>query len=271
MEIFNYKYLVDNVIIKRDVIDYLNGKLLSEEKLKVLEKLKEYNPKILDKIIKSEKVLAIEGNNLYFVEARGKNGYYKLRSIGNTEFTTLEINGIHMHRISDVDPLTDAYRKIRAVRVRGGDRVLDICTGLGYTALASSGRGAKVTSIEFDENVLWIAERNPLSRGLENKNIVIILGDAYEVLDELPINFYDKVIHDPPRFSEGTGLLYSTEFYLKLFKVMKKGSLLYHYTGESGRLRKIHLPGKVASRLKKVGFEIIKYDKLTYGIIARKI
>jgi len=46
--------------------------------------------------------------------------------------------------------------------------------------------------------------------------------------------------------------------------------VLYHYTGASGRLRRINIRGSVASRLKKVGFYIVKFDSVSGGIIAKK-
>jgi predicted methyltransferase len=175
-----------------------------------------------------------------------------------------------MHRVKDVDPLSDASRKVSVVRVGPGHKVLDICTGLGYTAIMSCRRGAFVTTVEADEYVLWIAERNPWSSELTSSRIVIVLGDAFEVVDELPREHYDRIIHDPPRISESSGLLYSLDFYKKLFAVLRRGGILYHYTGESGRLRKVNLPGKVSSRLKRAGFEVLFYDKKSLGIVARK-
>ncbi len=269
VEIFDYKYVPEIVITKNDVEKYFVKAQLEERKAFLIEKIIEKDPSLLKKVINNRGVLAFENNNIYLVEVRSKKGYYKLKAV-EKNVTTIEINGIHMHKVKDLNPLEDAKRKVKMARVKPREKVLDICTGLGYTAIMSMRRGALVTSIEVDENVLWVAERNPWSRELESKNIVIILGDAFEVVDELPSNFYDKIIHDPPRISKSSGILYSQDFYLKLFRLLKSGGVLYHYTGESGRLRRINIQGSVAARLKRVGFYIIKFDNVSGGIIAKK-
>jgi predicted methyltransferase len=63
--------------------------------------------------------------------------FYKL--IPTSTWPTLEISGIHMHRIKKVDPKTDTELKLKALgRIYGV--VLDICTGLGYTAILAARR-----------------------------------------------------------------------------------------------------------------------------------
>ncbi|HIE19298.1 TPA: hypothetical protein EYP75_06190 [Candidatus Bathyarchaeota archaeon] len=64
----------------------------------------------------------------------------------------LEISGIRMHRAEAVDPKTDAVLKIKALGNIYGT-VLDICTGLGYTAIlaARDKRVRRVVTIEKDE------------------------------------------------------------------------------------------------------------------------
>ncbi len=217
------------------------------------------------------RILALEDGELYVVEARTESGYYKLVPVSPGAPPTLEINGIHMHRVKDTDPLRDTLSKVRAARIGRGHRVLDVCTGLGYTAIASARRGASlVHTVEVDEYVLWIAERNPWSRGLGDPRITIILGDAVEVLGELPLEFYDRIIHDPPRLTPSTGDLYSQNFYQLLYKLLKPGGILFHYTGEPGRIRGLNVPGSVASRLRRAGFEVIGYDDRALGVVARK-
>jgi len=194
--------------------------------------------------------------------------FYKLRFLGEAVAPTLEISGIHMHNIVGTNPWRDAERKVRLARVKGGMRVLDICTGLGYTAIHSAKRGALVLSIEKDASVLEIAEYNPWSWPLTSPDITILLGDAVEVLDELPEATFDAVIHDPPRFSLA-GELYSSEFYRKLHRVMKRGATLFHYTGGPGKHRGVSFQAGVVRRLREAGFSIITVIK-DYGVVAAR-
>jgi len=195
--------------------------------------------------------------------------YYKLRYIEWFKAPTLEINGIHMHNIRNTDPWTDSMRKVSIIRPKRREHVLDICTGLGYTAIGSSLKAEKVITVEIDENVLHIAEYNPWSRKLSSEKIDIILGDAFYVIDDFADYGFDKVIHDPPRFALA-GKLYSLEFYKKIYSVLKKGGLLFHYTGAPGKYRGLNIQKGVINRLRLSGFRIIHTYK-DYGVLAKKI
>src|SRR6476469_10054437 len=49
---------------------------------------------------------------------------------------------------------------LNAAGVRGGNRVLDVCTGHGVMAAAAAGRGAAVSGIDIGERVIDAARRN---------------------------------------------------------------------------------------------------------------
>ena len=217
-------------------------------------------------------VLVVEPGGYYY-EAEVRAGrYYKLVPLEGTA-PTLEIDGIHMHRVQGATPLQDAEAKVRAAGVRRGDRVLEVGTGLGYTASYSLRRGASlVVTIEVDENVLWIAERNPWSRDLGSARVAVVLGDATSVIDDVVEAFgpFDRVIHDPPRFTSETGPLYSAAFYEKLYGALRPGGGLFHYTGEPGRARGLNFPSRVRALLKEVGFEDVRYVEGVYGLVARR-
>ncbi len=224
----------------------------------------------LYKISRSRKFYIINGESLRPLEIR-TSSYYKLLPLDSNRYPTLEINGIHMHRILGIDPWTDTLLKVKAARVGRGHRVLDTCTGLGYTAIASIKRGAtEVITIEIDENVLLIASYNPWSSMLENDKIIILHGDATKIIKKLKDNYFDRIIHDPPRFSSKTGDLYGRDFYKELYRVLKPGGLLFHYTGEPGRLRRRSLPERTVSMLEKVGFVWARYIDKAKGVVAVK-
>jgi predicted methyltransferase len=198
-----------------------------------------------------------------------EGAYYKLAPVGGGP-PTLEINRIHMHRIVDGGPWEDAYRKASLV-VRRGYRVLDLCTGLGYTASASLARGARlVYTVELDENVLALASINPWSWRLEDPRVTLIKGDALEAAYSMDDEAFDAAIHDPPRFSEETSHLYSLDLYIELRRVLRRGGLLLHYTGEPGKHRRINLPGRVASLLREAGFQVLGFRESVLGVLARK-
>jgi len=194
--------------------------------------------------------------------------YYKLKAVAPLTAPTLEINGIHMHRVKGITPLEDSLLKVRVVGVKGGFRVLDICTGLGYTAICSLKRGAsEVVSVEKDINVLEIARHNPWSEELSK--VKILLGDATELIKELEGERFDVVILDPPRYSTAPEL-YTSAFYADLFNILRPGGRLFHYTGEPGsRRRGIDLMRSVSKRLRMVGFKVKKLRDLK-GVLAFK-
>jgi hypothetical protein len=196
--------------------------------------------------------------------------FYKL--ISTKTWPTLEISGIHMHRIKEVDPKTDTELKIKSLGKIYG-KILDICTGLGYTAIiaAREKNVEKVVTIEKDENVIKIAKQNEFSRELfENPKIELIIGDAFEVVNNFNNGSFNFIIHDPPRFSLAPEL-YSQDFYNKLFRVLKKGGKMFHYTGEPGKLYGKNFIQGIAKRLLLAGFRKIVKVKEAKGLVAYKI
>ncbi|MCD6457507.1 MAG: methyltransferase [Thermoproteales archaeon] len=209
-------------------------------------------------------------DEIFEISLSTREKYYKLLVVAPDTAPTLEISGIHMHRIKKVTPLQDTIEKVKLARMKKKCDVLDICTGLGYTAIYSVKFGAQhVTTIEKDPNVLKIASYNPWSRELENEKIDIFLADASVFLKELDDKSYDRIIHDPPRFAIA-GELYSLEFYKHLYRVLKPGGVLFHYTGAPGVLKGLKFQAGVASRLRRAGFSQLRILK-DFGIVARKI
>ena len=224
----------------------------------------------LAKRVRVDSVYEVLGNGgLREVSGYGSEGYVKLKVPRPGWPPTIEINGVHMHRIVDMTPLEDANIKVRVARVRRGMVVLDIGTGLGYTATAAARRGARVVTVEASQLVLWAAERNPYSSGLSDQNIVILLGDAVDLVPALKDAVFDRIIHDPPRISLA-GELYSLDFYRELYRVLKPGGLLYHYTGEPGRHSNINVLRGVKDRLSRAGFVAVQYVEEAQGFLARK-
>lgn len=212
-------------------------------------------------------VYVITGDETLKLAKYANRKYYKLKVPKLNAPPTLEISGIHMHRILEVDPWTDSKLKVESARVKPGDKVLDTCTGLGYTASWSLIKGAKkVVTVEVDVTVLEFATYNPWSQFLSSERVSVIVGDVLDVVERFSSGEFNVIIHDPPRISIA-GELYSREFYRKLYRVLREGGVLYHYTGEPLRIRSVNVAGGVIKRLKEAGF---KTRKAYQGVLAFK-
>ncbi|PXF47314.1 hypothetical protein BWQ96_02927 [Gracilariopsis chorda] len=192
-----------------------------------------------------------------------------LLPVGPNVPPTLVLAGFSMHRFKSFDPAADTAEKLAALSPLRG-RVLDICTGLGYTAIAAARSPAvtSLTTIELDPMVISIARRNPWSAELFSlRKIKIVEDDATQALPRLQDKSFDVIIHDPPA-RVLAGDLYSLLFYRQLRRVCASRALLFHYIGdpnsrESGRLYK-----GITDRLLQAGFGRIQLQPRAYGLTA---
>jgi len=213
------------------------------------------------------------GEGLLVAEIRTREGYVRLHSPSRGMPPTLLVNGIVMHRVgSGWDPLRDAAAKVSRLGVRRGHLVLDTCMGLGYTTIHSLRRGARVVTTEISRAVLTLAERNPFSKPLASSDVIILHGNAVDYVAMFESSVFDRVLHDPPRFSVA-GSLYSQEFYNELYRILRPGGMMLHYTGEPQRGRgRGHGPivRGVIERLRAAGFHVKGYDERTLSVLALK-
>jgi predicted methyltransferase len=181
---------------------------------------------------------------------------------------TMLISGIPMHRIKGTDPMADTQTKIRAAAPKG--RVLDTCTGLGYTAILAARRAQEVITIELDPAVIEICRINPWSRELfESPNITQLIGDSFDLITDFESASFDRVIHDPPMFNLA-GQLYSTEFYREIHRVLKRGGRLFHYIGDLRSKSGRNVARSAARRLQDAGFRVVKRRPEAFGLLAFK-
>ncbi|MHA2425872.1 MAG: RsmD family RNA methyltransferase [Candidatus Thorarchaeota archaeon] len=228
--------------------------------------------------IESIRKISIESDSVYFIDngeyyqaAISTNRYYRLFRSMASRIPALMIDGVLMHRVKDVDPGKDARMKANLC-ARKGFKMLEICTGLGYSSIACLDRDVQsIVTIEKDENVLKLAEINPWSTRLfSDDRVEIINGDALEEILQLGNNQFDGVLHDPPRFSMGSEL-YALDFYQEIFRVLKTKGILYHYVGTPGsRYKKKDIPKGVMTRLREAGFRDVTRREDTLGVTARK-
>ena len=184
---------------------------------------------------------------------------------------TALVAGFSMHRFGvGVDPMEDTRKKIGAIApVRPNAKILDVCTGLAYTACAASALGARVTTIELDPAMTEMCRANPRSRALFTGEIRQLYGDAAEVVKTLPDESFDRIVHDPPTFALA-GQLFGGEFYAELLRVLKTKGTMYHYVGDPASRSAGNVARGAVGRLKRAGFAdaVIDYD--AHGIVAVK-
>jgi predicted methyltransferase len=177
--------------------------------------------------------------------------------------------GFTMHRIVGIDPRQDTERKIRALGTPRG-RVLDTCTGLGYTAIAAARTAGRVLTIELDPLVMEIARLNPYSRPLfQDPRIESQIGDVAEVIASIPDEQFTQVIHDPPTLSLA-GELYGGAFYWELFRVLRHGGTMFHYVGNLESKGGATVAKGVQRRLRESGFTRVTPRPEAFGFTASK-
>jgi predicted methyltransferase len=182
---------------------------------------------------------------------------------------TMLLSGIPMHRIKGIDPHEDTLCKMHTIAPITGP-VLDTATGLGYTAIEAAKTAEQVVTIELDPTVLEVARRNPWSQALfDNSRIHQRIGDSAEEVRSFVEGTFSRIFHDPPTFRLA-GELYSEAFYRELFRVLKRGGLLFHYIGDlnstSGRV----VAKGAVRRLQAAGFTRVERRPEAFGLVGSK-
>lgn len=232
--------------------------------MKFLKRYKDTEYFYTDKFIYAKK-----DGQLYKLALFDKH-FYKLRLY--KRIPILEIDGVRMHLVCNFNtPLDYSKEVVDRLRIKRCDAVLDTCMGLGYTAIAAAMKSGSVVTCELNNAVVALAKWNPWSNGLfSSGNIKMIYGDVAHKIKGFREKSFDVIIHDPPRFSHAPQL-YSSQFYLELYRVLRKNGRLYHYVGSVGAVikgRKIE--NEVANRLKHTGFRNIQFLPRLQGLLAMK-
>jgi len=145
---------------------------------------------------------------------------------------------------------------------------LDTCGGLGYSAIALARAPAveQVLSFEKDANVIDAAHHNSASAPLfESSKIELRNEDVAAALPELPDAAFDRIFHDPPRLGLA-GDLYSLAFYRQLFRLLKPGGRLFHYTGAPGEKAGKRVRAGIIGRLHEAGFSTVRECSEAQGV-----
>jgi predicted methyltransferase len=209
----------------------------------------------------------VEGNAVVKIQRFSElfNRVYSLMPTGKAP--TLLISGIPMHRVKGIDPHADTLRKVRTIAPITG-RVLDTCTGLGYTAIEAAKTADEVLTIELDPTVLEVARLNPWSKQLfKNPRIRQVVGDSFDEIDAFEDGEFSRIIHDPPMFSLA-GELYSGEFYRSLYRILERRGRLFHYVGDLESRSGRNVVKGVARRLQEAGFSRVVRRPRAFGVVA---
>ena len=182
---------------------------------------------------------------------------------------TMLISGLPMHRIKNTNPYLDTLAKIKALAPIHG-RVLDTCTGLGYTAIEAAKTAEHVITIELDPTAQEIAHYNPWSRSLfDNPKIEQIIGDTFDEIQNFEDGTFSCIIHDPPMLSLA-GDLYSGDFYAECFRVLRSSGRLFHYIGDPDSKSGARTTKGVVRRLQAAGFTRVVSKPQAFGVVAFK-
>ena len=241
------------VDVKEDVV------LIRDQKLPI-EDLKK---------IKDDTAFIVEDNHLKKMAffADDTNLYYKL--IPTSDWPTFTLSSTPMHRHTHMSPKEDTEAKISAVGPTG--RVLDTCCGSGYTAIMAAKDADEVHTFEKDKNVIFLDTFNPYSHEVfTNKKIKFHKEEnIFEGIKKFKDDYFDRIIHDPPTFKYAPEL-YSKDFYVELFRVIKLGGTLYHYAPAYQKTQGKLFYLKIVKNLKEVGFRSVNYDEQSSGVFAIK-
>lgn len=98
-----------------------------------------------------------------------------------TDYTELKAKHRAMWALGEYDRIADGLKittdqTLRVAQVRPGEKVLDVATGTGITAIAARERGAKVTGIDLTPALLEVA--NKAARAMGWDDIDFREGDA---------------------------------------------------------------------------------------------
>src|SRR5688500_20312120 len=89
------------------------------------------------------------------------------------DFTELKAKHKVMWALGEYDRIADSLtvstdQTLRVAKLRPGERVLDLATGTGITAIAARERGAKVTGVDLTPELLAVARRKAAAEGFDD-------------------------------------------------------------------------------------------------------
>jgi release factor glutamine methyltransferase len=189
-----------------------------------------------------------------------ENHILKLKS--RTDPQVFEIEGVKITVNPDVfAPASDTRLLAKHIRVKPGDKVLDLTTGAGILAAIAAQQGAEVTAVDINPVAVRNAKENFDELGL---SVTLLVSDLFS---NIPAEKFDHIIANGP-FFEGEVIdpleyasLGVSNFLNRLFKDLDR------YLSNSGRLLTTFAEfGEIElfyRTLDKYGFRYSKIDSRT--------
>jgi 23S rRNA (cytosine1962-C5)-methyltransferase len=194
-------------------------------------------------------VTEISAEKIYIRERKRKAGrlaqYEKLDD--EKEFFTVKEAGLKF-KINLIDYLDTGlfldHRITRSIIKEGSKNknVLNLfCYTGSFSVYAAAGGASSITSVDLSKTYLqWAEENMQLNNFFDKKEHHFIQADVKQYLDELPKNFFDLVIMDPPTFSNSKRMKDfldiqrdHVELINKTLDSMKAGATMYFSTNFS--------------------------------------
>jgi len=193
---------------------------------------------------------------------------YRVRVING--FPILEIDGVRMNLLKEVNPVEYARRVVEGLKVRRGMDVLECCMGLGYITAELVRRGARVWAVEKRREVVELSRATPWFSHLHSHERVKVVNkpieEFVEEAREEGLRFH-RIVHDPPS-PRMAGELYSRKLYRAYRDVVREKGMLYHYSGLPGQQRGWDEVERTARRLEEAGWRVVRKDRLLKGVFA---
>jgi 23S rRNA (cytosine1962-C5)-methyltransferase len=194
-------------------------------------------------------ITEISAENIFIRERKRKAGrldqYEKLDD--EKEFFTVEEAGlkfkINLTNYLDTGLFLD-HRITRSIvkEESKNKNVLNLfCYTGSFSVYAAAGGASSITSVDLSKTYLqWAEENMQLNNFFDEKKHHFVQADVKQYLDELPKNYFDLVIMDPPTFSNSKRMKDfldiqrdHVELINKTLDSMKSGATLYFSTNFS--------------------------------------
>jgi spermidine synthase len=140
-------------------------------------------------------------------------------------------------------------------------RVLEVGTGLGRTCYIVHYTVKPLLYLTIDVSLDMLAVAlygNPIPsfrNALWVDDVRVVLGDAVELVQLLPANYFDHVIHDGGPNPLRNRRLYSTSFFNQLYRVLKPCGTISVFAGRSRKAKQL-----VYSTLSLAGFNLVEVE-----------
>ena len=190
------------------IVDRYGGVLVLQVSTLGIERLKPEILDILERMISPETI--IEKSNLPSRKEEGMAPFEGLLRGRPADTVEIRENGLRFRVDLAASQKTGFYLDQRENRawvrsLAAGRRVMNaFCYTGGFSAAAWAGGAVSVSSLDISEHAVELARANVGLNGFADRDNTFIVGDAFEVLRQRPLD-HDLIILDPPAFAKRKG------------------------------------------------------------------